>query len=212
MFKTTIFERKYPIDSLEEFYLNKLFDYYKKNGSYSILRLEDENNIMVIKYFQLIDNIGGLSSLTEDNYHVGFIDIDDYKLNKLIKNLKRIQKEFKLSTFYILQSSNKSYHAICLDKHSLGFWIDVLRSFDNKNTLQYQRFALNRGRFVLRITEKGDKEKPILINKIIGISKSFKSKAHYNFLKVRYGITDYGIFDSYTKIMIENYQTVVKNG
>lgn len=210
MFKTTIFERKYPIDSLEEFYLNKLFDHYKKKESYSILRLEDKNDIMVIKYFKLMDNIGGLSSLTEDGYHVGFIDIDDYNIEKLIEKLLRIQEEFKLSTFYILQSSNKSYHAICLDKHSLGFWIDVLRSFDNKMTLQYQRFAITRGRFVLRITEKGDKEKPILIKKVLGFSKSFKSNAHYNFLKVRYGIEDFGIFDSYTKIMIENYQTVVK--
>ena len=212
MFKTTIFERKYPIDSLEEFYLNKLFDYYKKKESYSILRLEDKNDIMVIKYFKLIDNIGGLSSLTEDGYHVGFIDIDDYDIEKLIENLLRVQKEFGLSTFYILRSSDKSYHAICLDKHSFGFWIDVLRSFDNKMTLQYQRFAITRGRFVLRITEKGKKERPILIKTLENDYSFIRSRSHYNFLKIRYGIEEPHFLDDSTKLIIENYQTVVKNG
>jgi len=212
MFKTTIFERKYPIDSLEEFYLNKLFDYYKKKESYSILRLEDKNDIMVIKYFKLIDNIGGLSSLTEDCYHVGFIDIDDYDIEKLIENLLRVQKEFGLSTFYILRSSDKSYHAICLEKHTLGFWIDVLRAFDNKMTLQYQRFAITRGRLVLRITEKGNKEKPVLINSLRRFNLAEKSRSHFNFLKIRYRIKKPKYLDNSTKLMVENYQTVVKNG
>jgi hypothetical protein len=155
-FKVSICERNHPINLFEKQVLNQLFNHYKNGNFYSILRLEDLNHIMIVKYFKLIDNVGGLSSITEDGYHVGFIDVDDYNFKKLIKNLKRIQNQFNLSDFYILKSSKNSYHCICLDKFSLGGWIDVLRAFDNKNTIQYQRFGLSRGRFVLRITAKGN--------------------------------------------------------
>ena len=202
--------RKYPIGSFESNVLGQLFEIYKKNKSFVILRLEENSHVMIVKYFQLINHVGGISSLTEDDFHVGFIDVDDYSLKKLKIRLKKTQEEFDLSSFYILKSSSKSYHCICLDKHTFGFWIDALKYFDNDSTMQYQRFALSRNRFVLRITPKAEKEKPELICILKRFNYRTKSKAHYNFLRLRYEIPKIRFLDFYSKIMVEDYQTVVK--
>jgi hypothetical protein len=212
-FKVTICERSKPINLFENIHLKELFKYYEKEIPYSTLRLENngnENHVMIIKFYRLLDNVGGMSSLTENGFHVGFIDVDHYSLKKLKENLRKVQKEFGLSTWYILRSSKNNYHCICLDKHSFGFWIDVLKSFDNESTLQYQRFAINRNRFVLRITAKDIKDKPELVETLFNSNHRFKSFAHWYFLNLRYGIKKPNLLDFFTKIFLENYTTVVK--
>jgi len=205
-------ERSYPVNIFEKLSHDELFEFYKKQGSPLTMRLEDDqNNVMIIKYFQLLENIGGMNSLTEDDKHVGFIDVEDFDLKSLIDNLKRIQDEFNLSTFYILRSSKKkNFHCICLDKESFGFWIDVLKEFSNEKTLQYQRFAVNRGRFVLRITMKGSKQKPKLIKILKRSNTKTKSWAHWYFLNLRYKIPKPRYLDLWLKIQFENYTTVKK--
>ena len=203
-------KRPYPVNVFESENIESLFEFYKRRDEPITLRLESEDRILIIKYFQLLKFVGGISSIIENGGHVGFIDIDGINLRTLTKKLIKIQKEFDLSSWYILESSKDNFHCICLDKHSFGFWIDVLKLFDNEKTLQYQRFAINRGRFILRVTKKENKAMPKLVAVISRSNSSIKSNAHWMFLKLRYGIPKPQFLDFHTKLKFKNYTTVKK--
>jgi len=206
--------RSYPVNVFEKTSLEQLFDYYKSSESPITMRLEDEkHNVLIIKYFQLLEGIGGINSETEDNLHVGFVDIENISFDELKTRLIASQIEFDLSSWYILRSSLGNWHCICLDKHSFGFWIDVLKFIDNERTLQYQRFAVNRNRYVLRATIKGFKGKPEMFKILHRKNKNRKieqSWGHWYFLNLRYGVKKPRKLDHFIGIKTEKYTTVKK--
>lgn len=204
-------KRSYPVNVFEENTQEELFNFYRKQGSPITMRLEDDQkNVMIIKYFQLLENVGGMNSLTQDGKHIGFIDVDKIDLKSLTKILKAVQKEFDHSSWYVLRSSKNNWHCICLDRETFGHWIDVLKFVGNKLTLQYQRFAVNRDRYVLRITMKGSKTKPKLVRIIKRSNNNLKSHAHWLFLNLRYNIPKPKLLDIFNELKFENYTTVKK--
>jgi len=92
----------------------------------------------------------------EKNHHILLWDFDhDLDLDKIKKELKRIQKLWKLGDIHILQSGERSsYRAICCTKVP---WTDALRIIMQTfgSCLAYIQMAELRRTFTMRISDKG---------------------------------------------------------
>ena len=161
---------------------------------------------LIMKYRKLDENVGGISSLTRDNMHVGFFDCDNWEID--LQKLEEIQIAFDLSTLYVIRSKEKSYHVICLDKKDLCDWIKIMRYWDKDMFEGYYSMSLARSKFILRITTKDKRELPELAWVLERNNKEEKSHAHYRFLDVRYRIPEPKGLDGYTQLEVENYVTV----
>lgn len=92
--------------------------------------------------------------------------------------LREIQKEYCLSTIYILQTKpNPSYRAIAFDELDWQEYIAILASTSFID-LDYLRFTVMRGRAVIRISEK-DGTKNTLVGWIHGYAIGRKVSAHH---------------------------------
>ena len=100
----------------------------------------------------------GITSKCEDNNHIYMGDIDntDISLNKVKGICMELQKEFNLSTIYIVSSKN-GFNLFSLDKIPLKmvFLVNNSNGFIDKtyNKLQF----LNRGSYTLRTLPAYDK-------------------------------------------------------
>lgn len=131
----------------------------------------------------------GIQDICQDALRVLFMEYD-HKLQKdyLIYELKRIQKKRKMSNIYILESSKDSFHCYCCDKFTSHELNQILKetSCDDAFIGNWKYDYCSK---VLRVTEKGSKDKP----KYIGVLKSKydqreKSYAHLQFLKWHFDI------------------------
>lgn len=96
----------------------------------------------------------GFTNRCMDGLYVIFIDYDGLDEDWIIGELRRLQDEFGLSTFYLSQSSRLNHHAICLDKVPLNYFLDILKN--SSVDYNYMRVPLNYGRktWTLRTSEK----------------------------------------------------------
>lgn len=167
---------------------------------------DKQGGIMIIKHRVLDEFVGGISSLCDDNLHVGFFDCDKWKPN--LRKLEEIQEVFDLSTLYIIKTDVDKYHIMCLDKHTIGFWIDVMRYWDWEMFSSHVTMSLRRGKFILRITEKHDRNLPELWGMLVRGNHSSKSRPHYRFLNLRYGIPTPKHLDGSGRLETEHYVTI----
>ena len=66
------------------------------------------------------EETAGYTSRCKDGKHVIMLDYDGLSLNEVIDEIKFLQKQFRLSNFFIWECDrNDSYHAVCLDKFPL---------------------------------------------------------------------------------------------
>lgn len=119
----------------------------------------------------------GLSSATKDNKHIFMIDFDNVSYYTIYNDLLRIQHIYKLSDFYIIESTN-GYNALTLDKISLKkiYEIGIESIFSCRN---FYLYGYDRKYYVLRF---GDDKK---LEKILKSSwiQNQKSNAHRLFLE-----------------------------
>lgn len=62
--------------------------------------------------------------------HWILIDYDDLTLKQIIEDVKKLQEEFELPSFYIMESSKGHYHAVCFKLLSFERYMKVLLSSD----------------------------------------------------------------------------------
>jgi hypothetical protein len=123
----------------------------------------------------------GYTNRCKNGKYIVMIDIDGIPLTWLGDEIIRLQNDFMLSDFYVFESSQDNYHAVCFDKVTLGEYLNILR---NSTTDQnYIQVPLNYGKkiWTLRLSEKDTKIK--YIAKIPSIyHHRTKSTAHMNIL------------------------------
>ena len=61
-------------------------------------------------------SVMGCHLITWDGYYIVGIDYDKFRIDFLKVELKKLQKDFGLSDFWIVETSKEKYHAICFDK------------------------------------------------------------------------------------------------
>ena len=111
-----------------------------------------------------------------------FLDYDNIEFSWLVEELIVLQELHDIGNFYVFESSDNSYHAVCIDKVPLHEYVKILRS--SSVDPNYVNVPLYHGKkiWTLRLT---DKEKPI---RFVGVIKSDKfslfeqSSAHANIL------------------------------
>jgi len=181
-----------------------------KIGKYFFL-LKIFSHFFFFRYRKLFEGIVGIKSICEDGKHVLFIDIDDANWNWVMRRIKEMQFYFKLSDVHVFVTKPRSFHIVCLDKFTFGEIIDIQRWFDVDLTKQYQRFAVLRGYWVLRISKKYNRSVPIYYDTIRSeYEEREQSYGHAKFFK------DFGIqinlknSDKKDKIWFDSYPAVVK--
>lgn len=130
----------------------------------------------------------GIYDWVEGGKHVLFMDYDKIRYKWLIQELKRLQQENKLSDIYIIQSSEKSYHAICCDEmHAIEAQQIILQTNCDesfKKAMYYDYCSR-----VLRTFPKGHTSKPkYLLTLKSKHNQRKKSLAHIKFLQLNYDI------------------------
>ena len=58
--------------------------------------------------------------------YVLFLDFDNVFPSYVYDNIKKVQKKFKLSDFYVFQSSANGYHAVCFDKVGYELLVKIM--------------------------------------------------------------------------------------
>jgi len=172
-------------------------------------------NFKITLYKDLpIEVTNGLQNKCQDGMHVIFLDYDTSLYNEqLIPELKSLQKNYKLSDFYIFKSSQKegSYHAICLDKLTAREWMNLLEDSSVDKNYKLAPLIINTKSWVLRFTTKGDSKIPVHIRTLISpYQEREKSRPHALFLHYYYGISIKGLknLDKNTIISLVRYSTL----
>jgi len=130
----------------------------------------------------------GVYDICKNGRHILLLDYDKFRLEWLENEIKYLQQKYKLSDFYIFQSSQYSYHAVCFDMLENYLHNQILRqtnideSFMNATKFDY-------GSRVLRIFPKGKTPKPKFLKTIKSrFNKYPKSLDHIELFEKNYDI------------------------
>lgn len=151
----------------------------------------------------------GTSNRTQDGMYIPYLDYDFAELNGIRHELQHLQDIFNLGNFYILQSSEKRYHAICLTKLKAKEFIELLEcsSCDSafKRVPRYRSIR----NWVLRCYSKDAKQHPELIETLLHKTAKQESSAHCRMLKLLHQSKGISIQnpDYLKKIALVTYKT-----
>jgi len=130
----------------------------------------------------------GIYDWVEGGEHVLFMDYDKMQLSWLKQELTRLQREHKLSDIYIIQSSERSFHAICCDVMPAIEAQRIILQTNCDESFKKAMFYDYCSR-VLRTFPKGHTAKPKYLTTLRSeYNERKKSLAHLTFLKFHYGI------------------------
>lgn len=154
----------------------------------------------------------GTSNKTEDGMHVPYLDYDFTEYQLIEDELKHLQQIFNLGNIYILQSSEKKFHAICLTKLTAKEFIELLESSSCDAAFKkIPRFRSIRN-WVLRCYSKDIKHEPRIISTLPNKTKRQESSAHFSMLKMLHKeISKIQNPDSLSKITLVSYKTTERN-
>jgi len=107
-------------------------------------------NFLITLEIAKTDTIIGIGSRIANNKFVGFFDLDNMAQEKAERIISILQKKHGLSDFLLFQSSEKNFHAVCLELKPLIDWVKI-ESFVN---FQHAGLSLFKGEHVLRISSK----------------------------------------------------------
>lgn len=147
-------------------------------------------NLSIASWFASKTKTTGIYDWIEGGMHVLFMDYDKMREEWLKQELLNIQNENKLSDIIVLQSSERSFHAICCDELTA---IEAQRIVLQSNCDESFKKAMyyDYCSRVLRTFAKGHTEKPkYLFTLKSEHNQRKKSLAHLKFLKFNYDIPD----------------------
>jgi len=72
--------------------------------------------------------VQGYTNRCRDGKYIVTLDYDNYNFEWIIDELKCLQADYMLGTFYMFESSPDCYHAVCLTKVSLNELVTIMRS------------------------------------------------------------------------------------
>ena len=157
---------------------------------------------------QKTETINGYTNRTKDGLYCVFIDYDDLELKWVMQEIERLQKDYRLSTFYILESSPGNFHAVCFDKLSLGEYLTVLRN--SSVDPRYMDVPLKHGKKIWTLRATGKNSEIHYKCKIPGDNWRQQSRAHQILLSK---IFEFDIYkhdlensDEYQDVILAKYE------
>ena len=101
--------------------------------------------------------VTGYTNRTEDGLYIITLDYDNLDQDDVINDIRRLQYEFALSDFYVFNSGN-GFHAVCLDKVTLLELRNIMENSSIDPNYMRVPFISGKRLWVLRLTNKDDKE------------------------------------------------------
>lgn len=130
----------------------------------------------------------GIYDICKDGKHILFLDYDTFRWDWLIDELKFLQNKYKLSDFYIFESSAGSYHAVCFDKLP-NYELHLILRETNVDESFYNAVHFDYGSRVLRLFPKGKKAPPRFVKCLESrYNRREKSLDHIETFELNYGI------------------------
>jgi len=136
-------------------------------------------------------DIYGYTNRCDDGKFIVFLDYDDIPLSWIKKEIVYMQEDFNLGTFYILQSSENSFHCVCFSKVKREELINILRNSSVDDNYYLIPNTIGRKLLTLRLTNKRGM-KPIFLEKIERKSNILESYEHKKFFHRWFNIIDDG--------------------
>jgi len=147
-------------------------------------------------------DVAGITSICSDMKHVLFLDFDETEKWMVENDVRLLQQKYDLPPFYLFTTHEEeskisgelsgNYHTICLAKFPVSKIVEMQEQ--THCDFAYKRmFANSRYKsWVLRVTEKGDREPPKylgIIGEKVNSDKEISS-AHLKVLKALYDLDD----------------------
>lgn len=102
--------------------------------------------------------VKGVNSKLPDYRHFLMWDFDDKGLDDVRWALQQVQKDYKLSKIYLVNTGlDRHWHAYCFKRHSWGKTLDILASTFYLDQM-YFKIGVIRGYFTLRYQSKRDRD------------------------------------------------------
>lgn len=187
------------------------------HGKYGFqLHVEGFKCNLVLRLFKTFDveHTIGIRNNTEDGKRLLFLDYENILFSEhLLPELLWLQLTYKLSNFYVFESSQKfgNYHVICLDKLKAREWMEIIEQTNCDSNYKRVPVFIDNKAWVLRFVPKRKSKMPKHILTLKSkYQKREKSNAHALFLSKWYDIDLQNIknLDAYTNITITEYSTL----
>jgi len=151
----------------------------------------------------------GYSSRTQNGKYVLFHDYDNLSFVDVVNELKFLQKQFKLSDYFIFKLDREnSFHAVCLDTFSLRDAYEIQKTTSCDLSFIHAVKNLDSKEWVLRLGEKDKRSPPKWKCTLKHEGKRIKSTAHAKLLrKLDVPVSFKGNWDNYTKLGLVKYNT-----
>lgn len=130
--------------------------------------------------------VEGYTNRTDDGKYTLFLDYDKYKVEWIEEELKRIADFYGLDHFFLLESSDKSYHVVSLCKMSARTFRNIIYQTGCDPAFRAVPNLVTYRSWVLRTFEKGDKAAPKTIKYYsFDVAKKNRgiSEAHFLYMK-----------------------------
>ena len=132
----------------------------------------------------------GMTSRCKDGKHVLFFDFDGLTIQEVIEEIYFMMGRYELSDFYLFENDlDDSFHAVCLNKFSLSDAMEIIGNSSADRGFKNAPYLFKRRRWVLRVAQKGDRDKPKFLKRIK--SENWLgdiSTAHRLFLNAHYSL------------------------
>ena len=153
----------------------------------------------------------GYHVLTSDGYVIVALDYDSFNIEHLTSELRRLQKDYSLSNFYVTESSSKRYHAVCFDKISLLTYKKILSDshVDPNFSASVSYFAEPK---VLRVSTKMILKKVILSMSGYRTQSLAHKQVYSTFGIIEPSMSFTPLDDGYTKLSVVLYERSKKDG
>ena len=184
-------------------------------------RIDKNKNYISITIMKKPALVIGYSNATQYGDYIVTLDYDDVSKDIVLEDAQFIQKNFKLTPFYLFTTKQKrknnntigNYHLISLSKVDYNTFQDILNvsRCDNKYKTMNRRNPFRS--WVIRLSDKGKRHKPEFLN-IVGEKNNLNvsiSKAHLILLKKAYKLPqiNYKNLDGGKIVKFHTYETFV---
>jgi hypothetical protein len=138
-----------------------------------------------VKRVGVVD-VDALTNRCVDGRYVVFLDYDDRVLDWVVDELRYLQLEQNLGTFYLFRSSKDSFHAVCFDKLTFIDYLTVLNRSSCDPNYRKVPFLFGKRLWTLRFSPKKNVV-PQLVKVLFNPSTRTQSTPHKKFFSRLHG-------------------------
>jgi hypothetical protein len=151
----------------------------------------------------------GITNSCDDSRFVFFADYDNTPYHFVEGDVQYLQKKYGLSDAYIIQSDEKSFHAIIPDKMPLKELLTIMSDCACDPAYSWAARRVDHC-WILRTEVKGNRPAPEFYRVIKSpYHAREKSLKHLKFLALKHGVKpDYRGADDSTEVELRNYETL----